>query len=147
MLKLKSDALLTISLFYFHSAEGKRFRSRNELRLFFLKHELPLNLEDFDFSVEGKDHKVKSVIENEKELVVSKEIKKAQKRVAPAKDGDESTSKKKIKKQPKPTSVKDSVDETLDLIIDRILNEEDKSENSDNEEVKENPDVKGNLDI
>ena len=43
--------------------------------------------------------------------------------------------------------MKDSVDETLDLIIDRILNEEDKSENSDNEEVKENPDVKGNLDI
>lgn len=41
------------------SPEGKKFRSRNELRAFFLQTRSTLNSEDFDFSVKGKGHATK----------------------------------------------------------------------------------------
>jgi hypothetical protein len=41
-------------LFFFFSPEGKKFRSRRELKTFLLETNLFLNADDFDFSVTGK---------------------------------------------------------------------------------------------
>jgi hypothetical protein len=41
------------SIFFF-SPEGKKFRSRRELKSFLLGTDLFLNADDFDFSVNGK---------------------------------------------------------------------------------------------
>ena len=53
---------------YLYNADGKKFRSRNELRSYLTQNESQqLNLEDFDFSVKGKGHqnKGKSPIKKE----------------------------------------------------------------------------------
>lgn len=62
-----------------YSPEGKKFRSRNELRTHFLQIGSNLNSEDFDFSVKGKGHHnkgksptKKTEAENSKENQVSK---------------------------------------------------------------------------
>lgn len=61
------------------SPEGKKFRSRNELRSHFIQIGSTMNSEDFDFSVKGKGHHnkgksptKKSETENSKENQVSK---------------------------------------------------------------------------
>lgn len=41
---------------YVYNPEGKKFRSRNELRTFFHQTGSKMNSEDFDFSVKGKGH-------------------------------------------------------------------------------------------
>jgi len=41
---------------YIYNPDGKKFRSRNELRSYFTQSGTQLNSEDFDFSVKGKGH-------------------------------------------------------------------------------------------
>jgi hypothetical protein len=43
-----------LGTFFYSSPEGKKFRSRKELKAFLLGNDLLLNADDFDFSVSGK---------------------------------------------------------------------------------------------
>ena len=60
-----------------HSPDGKKFRSRNELRSYFNQSGSSLNSEDFDFSVKGKGHHNKGKSPTKKEAESSKENVKA----------------------------------------------------------------------
>ena len=42
---------------YIYSPEGRKFRSRNELRQYLEKHNLEYNAEDFDFSIWGRGNR------------------------------------------------------------------------------------------
>lgn len=72
------------------SPDGKKFRSRNELRTFFIQTGSKMNSEDFDFSVKGKGHHnkgktptKKTEAENSKENQVSKTSKALKKATTP----------------------------------------------------------------
>jgi len=51
-----------LSIFFYSSPEGKKFRSRRELKAFLLGNDISLNADDFDFSVNGKGVTVKGRI-------------------------------------------------------------------------------------
>ena len=44
-------------IYYLESPEGRKFRSRNELRQYLEKHNLEYNAEDFDFSIWGRGNR------------------------------------------------------------------------------------------
>jgi len=62
---------------YVYNPDGKKFRSRNELRSYFNQSSSSLNSEDFDFSVKGKGHHNKGKSPTKKEAESSKENVKA----------------------------------------------------------------------
>ena len=52
------------STIHIYSPEGRKFRSRNELRQYLEKHNLEYNAEDFDFSIWGRGNRPASKTSN-----------------------------------------------------------------------------------